>query len=71
MWRKTNETKAPGQVGNDSSAAPAATPLKPQVNSAHNRRHRRLHHSSATTAQRSGTDLAVGGAASRACCRRA
>jgi cytoskeletal protein CcmA (bactofilin family) len=33
MWRKTNETKAPGQLGNESSAAPAATPLKPQVNS--------------------------------------
>ncbi len=34
MWRKTNETKAPGQVGNDSSAAPSVIPSKPQVDSA-------------------------------------
>lgn len=31
MWRKPNETKASGQLGNDTSAAPSADPSKPEV----------------------------------------
>jgi cytoskeletal protein CcmA (bactofilin family) len=31
MWRKPNETKAPGQIGNETSSGPSAVPSKPQV----------------------------------------